>query len=313
MNTAETIRPAAAVTFDTGEGSQLPSAVGDAMPVETPQAPPRDAVKPFVPLIERDLGRLGSVFWFLVAWALLIGVWELGAAQGFLNDRILPPPSETIPFLLRGEAAVGFGVQRTGLFEAVLVTLGRIAIGLGGGLVCAIVLAATVIEFGPLRRIALPLVQTIAPISPVAWIPFAIAIVGIGAPAAIFVVFMAIFGSMTLSAVAAFDGVPREYVKVAQNLGASRWRIWFRVLLPAATPSILTMTRMSLFAAWMAILAGEMAGINSGLGYLIIMGQQMYNMKLVMIGIITIGVVGFLLDRVMLLIQRRVLWWENAQ
>jgi NitT/TauT family transport system permease protein len=54
-----------------------------------------------------------------------------------------------------------------------------------------------------------------------------------------------------------------------------------------------------------------MAGINSGLGYLIIMGQQMYNMKLVMIGIIAIGVIGFFMDRLLLLIQRRILWWER--
>ena len=64
--------------------------------------------------------------------------------------------------------------------------------------------------------------------------------------------------------------------------------------------------------AWMAVLAGEMAGINSGLGYLIIMGQQMYNMKLVMIGIIAIGMIGFFMDRLLLLIQRRILWWERS-
>ena len=75
----------------------------------------------------------------------------------------------------------------------------------------------------------------------------------------------------------------------------------------------MTMVRMSFFAAWMAVLAGEMAGINSGLGYLIIMGQQMYNMKLVMVGIIAIGVVGFALDRLLLVLQRRIIWWEDAK
>jgi ABC-type nitrate/sulfonate/bicarbonate transport system permease component len=83
------------------------------------------------------------------------------------------------------------------------------------------------------------------------------------------------------------------------------------VLLPAAAPSLMTMVRMSFFAAWMAVLAGEMAGINSGLGYLIIMGQQMYNMQLVMVGIIAIGVVGFALDRLLLLAQRKIVWWED--
>ncbi len=256
------------------------------------------------------VAKIIDSFWFLFAWALLIIFWELGARFGFLNAGILPPPSQTIPFILSGHAAGGFGGQQNGLIASAVITLSRIFIGLISGLLCSVLLGAFIVEWKPLRRLVFPIVQTIAPISPVAWIPFAIAIVGIGGPAAIFVVFMAVFGSMTVSAVAAFEGVPAEYVKVAQSMGLSRRRMWVSVFLPAATPAILTMTRLSFFGAWMAVLAGEMAGINSGLGYLIILGQQMYNMKLVMAGIITIGVIGFLMDRLILLIQKKILWWE---
>jgi ABC-type nitrate/sulfonate/bicarbonate transport system permease component len=270
------------------------------------------ATKAIPTLTGRMVAKLSDASWFIVAWALLIAFWELGAAQGFLNPRILPPPSQTLPYLVSGTVAAGFGVQRTGLLDAVLITLSRILIGLGSGLFISILLGAIIVEYKPLRRLALPIVQTIAPVSPVAWIPFAIAIVGIGAPAAIFVVFMAIFGSMTVSIVAAFEAVPKEYLKIAQSLGTPRHRIWLRILLPGAAPAIMTMTRLSFFGAWMAVLAGEMAGINSGLGYLIIMGQQMYNMKLVMIGIIAIGMIGFFMDRLLLLIQRRILWWERS-
>ena len=114
-----------------------------------------------------------------------------------------------------------------------------------------------------------------------------------------------------LSAIAAFDGVPDEYIKIARCLGFSRKDIWFRVILPASASGLATVMRMSFFAAWMAVLAGEMAGINSGLGYLIITGQQVYNMKLVMLGVILIGVFGFLIDRLMLLGHSRVIWWER--
>ncbi len=262
----------------------------------------------------RSIMRTSSkVAWFLLAWTLLLGCWEIGAATGLLNAHILPPPSKTLAYLLSGQASAGFGAQRTGLFNAVAITLSRVLIGLGAGLASAILLAVGIIEWTPMRRLALPIVQTIAPVSPVAWIPFAIAIVGIGAPAAIFVVFMAIVGSMTVSAVAAFEAVPREFLKVARSLGTSRPRIWLHVLLPGGAPGILTMMRLSFFGAWMAVLAGEMAGINSGLGYLIIMGEQMYNMKLVMLGVIAVGVVGFSLDRLLLLAQRRLLWWERGR
>lgn len=257
--------------------------------------------------------RAQELGWFALAWAILVAIWEVGAALELFRSQVLPPPSETIPFLLQGGARIGFGTQQTGLLEAIGVTLGRIAVGLALGLVAALLAGYLIVRFTPFRRVLMPIVQTIAPISPVAWIPFAIALVGIGDPAALFVVFMAIFGSMCCAAVAALDAVPKEYVKVARSLGASEARIWRTVLLPAALPSLMTMTRMSFFAAWMAVLAGEMAGINSGLGYLIIMGQQMYNMKLVMVGILAIGVVGFALDRLLLLAQRRIVWWENAR
>ncbi|RDC69031.1 ABC transporter permease [Rhodovulum sp. 12E13] len=296
----------------TAQAATTHAAPADAAPEATAPPPPRRAAAP-PPLSRRLARRFATPLSFVFAWAVLLGLWELGAAAGWFSDRILPPPSQTIPFLLAGEATVGFGTQRTGLMEAISVTLVRISVGLVLGLVAAIGVAFLILQVKLLRALVLPIVQSIAPISPVAWVPFAIAIVGIGDPAAIFVVFMAIFGSMCCAAVAAFDSVPQEYRKVARSLGAGTAEMWRTVLLPAAAPSLMTMVRMSFFAAWMAVLAGEMAGINSGLGYLIIMGQQMYNMKLVMVGIIAIGVVGFALDRLLLVAQRRIVWWEDAQ
>lgn len=280
--------------------------------VRTPAGASAPTKAAFVPLLQREFGRWQSVVWFALAWAILIAIWEVGALTGAFSARILPPPSETVPFLLSGGAEVGFGTQRTGLFDAVGITLGRIAVGLVLGLAASIAIGFLIVQVLPCRRVLLPIVQTLAPISPVAWIPFAIAIVGIGDPAALFVVFMAVFGSMCCAAVAAFDSVPDEYRKVAKSLGADTIRLWTTVLLPAAAPGLMTMVRMSLFAAWMAVLAGEMAGINSGLGYLIIQGQQMYNMELVMVGVIAIGLVGFTLDRFLLLAQRKLIWWEDA-
>jgi ABC-type nitrate/sulfonate/bicarbonate transport system permease component len=251
-----------------------------------------------------------EVGWLLFAWLLLGLLWEVTARTEIINPRILPPPSETIPYLLQGPAPAGLGAQRTTFGGAILDTLGRVALGYFLGIAAAMLLGALIVRYKALRRLCYPIVQTLAPVSPVAWIPFAIAIVGIGSPAAVFVVFMAIFGSMTVSAVAAFDGVPEEMLKVGRSLGTRGWRLWTRVIIPAAAPNLMVMARMSFFAAWMAVLAGEMAGINSGLGYLIILGQQMYNMKLVMVGVITIGVLGFLIDRLLLLAQRRLVWWE---
>ncbi len=250
-----------------------------------------------------------NLLWFCLAWLLIILLWELGSYMEWLNPQILPPPSETIPYAFSGNISIGFGQQRTGLFEATAITLARVGTGMLAGLLVSSCLAVMVIELPLLRRLVLPIVQSLAPIAPVAWIPFTIAVIGIGGQAAVFIVFMAVLGTMSLSLIAALDGIPAEYLKIARNLGTSRTRMWWHVRLPAITPGAMTAIRMSFFGAWMAVLAGEMAGINSGLGYMIIMAQQMYNMKLVMIGILAIGFIGFAIDRLLLLANARLLQW----
>lgn len=247
--------------------------------------------------------------WFCLAWLLIILTWELGSWMEWLNPQILPPPSETIPYAFSGNMTIGFGQQKIGLFESSIMTLGRVGIGMLIGFLVSCCLAILVIELPILRRLILPIVQSLAPIAPVAWIPFTIVVIGIGSSAAIFIVFMAVLGMMTLSLVAALDGIPAEYLKIAHNLGTSRSRMWWYIRLPAIIPDAMTAIRMSFFGAWMAVLAGEMAGLNSGLGYMIIMAQQMYNMKLVMIGILAIGFIGFAIDRLLLLINARLLQW----
>jgi ABC-type nitrate/sulfonate/bicarbonate transport system permease component len=247
-----------------------------------------------------------SIFWFALAWGLLLGAWEAATHVGWLNAHILPPPSETLPYVLAGEVRIGFGQQRMGLSEAVLVTLSRVGAGMALGLAAAMLVAVAVTEIRFLRRLVLPIVQSVAPIAPVAWIPFTIVVVGIGGQAAVFIVFMAVFGTLALSLVAAIEHVAPEYLAIARNLRTSPWRLWWNVRLPAILPGALTALRMAFFGAWMAALAGEMAGINSGLGYMIVMAQQMYNMKVVMIGILVIGLIGFTVDRLLLVLNRSV-------
>lgn len=247
---------------------------------------------------------------FLLGWVVLALGWELGAATGVLNRDILPPPSEVIPYLLQGPGSAGIGPQQVSYGEAIGKTLLRVAIGLGLGLLAALPLGTLIAVVPVVRQFVMPMVQTIAPIAPVAWVPVAIALMGTGDQSAIFVVFMGVFAIMTLATAAAIGSVPPELIKTARSLGAQGSRLWLWVVLPAAAPSLLTIVRVNFFAAWMAVLAGEMAGINSGLGALIILGQQQFNMKLVMVGVLTIGVIGFAIDRLMLMVQQRLLWWE---
>lgn len=271
----------------------------------SPASEPRDTGRRLG--LDRVLPFVGDLLWFALAWALMIGVWEVAARSGMVNADILPPPSEWFPYLLQGPGATGIGPQQVTYGEAILTTLTRVIAGLGIGLGIALALGTLVSWFRPVRRIVMPMVQTIAPVAPVAWVPVVIAVVGIGDRASITVVVLAVAASMTIATVAAIGSVPDNLIKSARSLGTSRTQTALWVIGPAAAPSLLTMLRLNMFAAWMAVLAGEMAGVDAGLGAMTLMGQQQFNMKLVMVGVVTIGVLGFICDQVLLLLQRRLL------
>jgi NitT/TauT family transport system permease protein len=305
MNTPRRLL-AAAPTLGTPPNEVLVLAVP---PDATSAGPPTPPTRSSSSLV----GQSAKVASFLMVWLGVGLLWELLAAKGILNARVLVPPSSFLPYLLQGQAAAGIGFNKVTFESAIAATLFRVMSGfllaMGAALLGAIMICAV----RPLRLAILPLARTIAPIAPVAWIPLAITVVGLGSGAAIFVVFMGIVGSVTVAAVAALDDVPDEYRKVARLLGASGANYWLRVIVPAAAPGLVTTMRMSFFGAWMAVLAGEMAGISSGLGALIILGQQQFNMKLVMSGIVVIGMLGFGVDQILAWIGRRLVWWEGRR
>ncbi len=258
----------------------------------------------------RGLRHWRSFAGLVAAWIVLGTGWEAGARLGILNPAILPPPSQFIPYLIETSGSVGLGVNKVSYTAALVATVIRVGVGFGLGIGSGLIVGTLLSAIPWARVIGVPIAQILAPIAPIAWIPLAIVLFGTGDGAAVFVVFMGIAASMTLATVAALGGVPAEYIKSARSLGSKGWRLWLRVILPAAAPGVATAIRLSFFAAWMSVLAGEMAGINSGLGSLVILGQQEFQMKLVMAGLVTIGILGFGFDRLLLLLRQRLLWWE---
>jgi NitT/TauT family transport system permease protein len=288
--------------------------IAEATPLEVKARPtPAPAVAAALPPLRsraRGRSRARALAGFVGAWAILFGAWELGAKTGVLNPSILPPPSQFVPYMIEGAGSAGIGTAQVSFAHAILDTVFRVAVGFGLGVGAALVIGVLLASTPVARLVGVPIAQTLAPIAPVAWIPLAIALIGTGSASAIFVVFMGIFATMTLATIAAVSAVPTEFIKGARVLGTRGWRLWLRVIVPAASPGLATAIRISFFAAWMSVLAGEMAGIDSGLGALVILGQQQFNMKLVMAGLVMIGLLGFAFDRLLLVLRHRVLWWE---
>jgi NitT/TauT family transport system permease protein len=256
--------------------------------------------------------------WWVLSVGIMVGLWELAAAFDLINTVILPPPRV---FIREIENQAQFllpqiGVQRIGgnfvALTAIWASLLRIMSGLALAFIAAVLVGSLAFSLRVFHKLTYPAITLLAPIAPVAWIPFALVAFGIGDGAAIFVVFVGIFFVLELAAVNSMKNVDQHYIDTARVLGASRRQVMWHVIFPAILPNLFVIMRVNLFGAWMGVLTAEMVGVNTGLGTIVLVGRQMMNMNLTFLGMAMIGIVGYLLDAGLGLLQRRVLWWRSV-
>jgi NitT/TauT family transport system permease protein len=253
-----------------------------------------------------------SLFKALVPWAVVIVIWEIAAASGWSGAVLFPPPSAFLSYAIESDFRVGFGGDAMPIPVAIVVSALRVLVGLAIGFAAAVATGILISASGSFSDMIMPLVRGLAPIAPIAWIPLGIVLFGIGNPTAIFVVFMGVYFILTISTVAAVKAVDQRLIKTARSFGASKTQIWTRVIFPAVLPQVFTMLRINFFAAWMAVLAAEMVGVKNGLGMMIILGREMFNTKLILLGMCMVGATGYAVDSLLVQIQRKVLWWQPA-
>lgn len=249
----------------------------------------------------------------LLPWAVLVTLWELAVAQGWLQSSLLPPPSSFIGYAIESGLRVGFGSEAMTIPGAIAASVLRVLAGMALGFVAAVATGIAISMSGYVSAAVLPLVRGLAPIAPIAWIPLGIMLLGVGNATAVFIVFVGVYFLLTLSTVAAVGSVDERLIKTARTFGASPRQVWWWVVFPAVLPQVFTMLRINFFAAWMAVLAAEMVGLKNGVGMMVILGREMFNGNLIMLGICIVGVVGYAVDAFLLVLQRKVLWWQPAR
>jgi NitT/TauT family transport system permease protein len=239
-------------------------------------------------------------------------IWEAASAAGWRGAVLFPPPSSFINYAIESDFRVGFGGDAMTIPFAIIASALRVLAGLAIGFVAAIATGILISTSKTVSEMTMPIVRGLAPIAPIAWIPLGIVLFGIGNPTAIFVVFMGVYFILTISTVAAVGAVDPRLIKTARSYGASKSQVWTRVIFPSVLPQVFTMLRINFFAAWMAVLAAEMVGLKNGLGMMIILGREMFNTKLILLGMCMVGITGYLVDVLLVQIQRRLLWWQST-
>ncbi len=268
----------------------------------------------------------------LALLAVLLVGWEFAAGHGGVGTATMDPeyaalvgqaaatggttpfprPSEIgvrlwellrDPFYVRGTNDQGIGIQ-----------IGYSLLRVGAGFLLAALVAIPfgfVIGMSPLLNAALnPFIQVLRPVSPLAWMPLALYTIKDSAISAIFVIFICSVWPMLLNTAFGVASVRREWLNVARTLEAGTLKTAFRVILPAAAPTILTGMRISIGIAWLVIVAAEMLVGGTGIGYWV--WNQWNNLSIadIVIAILMIGVVGLALDRGLGAIQQLVAWQE---
>jgi len=237
---------------------------------------------------------------YVLALLMVALVWQLAIVA-------LDPPSTILPSLgkvagtffeelFSGELLVNAGVSLTRVATAWLIS-GAIGIPLG----------VLIARNGLAERLIDPVIELFRPISPLAWIPLAILWFGIGEAGKVFIIFIATFFPIVLNTVDGIKRVDPVLLRAGQVLGCTNSaELFFRVMLPAALPSILVGLRVSFGTGWAAIIAAELVAANSGLGYLIADGMEILRSDLVMVGMIAIGVIGVLVDALFKALAKRI-------
>src|ERR1700722_12017571 len=157
-----------------------------------------------------------------------------------------------------------------------------------------------------------PVFLLIRPIPPLAWIPLAILWLGLGDAAKIMVIWFAAFVPSVINSFAGVRTIDRPLIEAARMLGTPRWRFVTEILVPAAAPMIFTGLRLSLQAAWTTLVAAELVGALVGLGLVLNMAQQDIYPGMILVGMLSVGVLGFAMTWLLAAAEHRALGWNMA-
>jgi len=251
---------------------------------------------------EKIVLSLSSILGFILLWHVLTDI------LGLFPPLFLPSP-EKVFFTIYETITVPVGQEK--LLGHLGVSLVRISVGVGIALFLAVPMGILMGWYEDLDSVAAPLVEILRPIPPIAWIPLAILWFGIGLGSKVFFIAMGAFFPALINTYIGVKFVDVLLIKAAKTLGAKDRDILWEVVLPASIPLIVAGIRISIGVGMMCLVAAELVAASSGLGYLIMLGGDDLKPELSIMGMILIGLLGLVADRIILAIERKVIYWKK--
>jgi len=253
-------------------------------------------------MVSKAFRSTGYFIEYLALIISIISVWTIMSNQGHLNTIILPAPNsilETIVELVADGA----------LFTNMFISVSRV---LQGYLLAAFLGISLGILIGlskHLDRVTELIIQMIKPIPPIAWIPLVILWFGIGESGKVFLIFLGGFFTILINVVDGIHQTDPKLVEVSRSMETPFWKHISLMVIPGAAPNIFTGLRTGLSSCWMCVVAAELVSSTTGLGYLIMDARQFGQTDVVIVGMLTIGIVGKIMDSLLRYAEKKTLRW----
>jgi len=233
---------------------------------------------------------------------MVLACWDITSRCELISPLILPPPAlvagTALDLIVSGQLQSELGVSLRRVFLGLLI---------GGGLGVSLGIAMGLSR--PVEAYVGPFVRAIWLVPSLGWLPFLMLVFGIGEALKLTMIGKACFLPLLINSYEGVRAVPRKYLEVARVLELPRRAVLRLVVVPAMVPALVTGFRFSLSKGWQALVVVEMIASAAGIGYLMSWGRTLFQLDVVMVTMIVIGLGGWSLDRVMLAVERRSTRW----
>jgi len=263
------------------------------------------------PAAPRATEAAGQISWPLVGFCLAgLGWWALTTWPPLAAFARLPGPVEVFTEWVSPDPIYGISLFVPDYWLHIGYSLTRAWIAFGLACLLGIPLGIVMGWHGATRDYAGALIAVLRPVPPLAWVPLAILLLPGNEWAVIFVTFLVAFFATVVNTVMGVDSIDRDYFRAARCLGASRWAVLRDVVLPGALPAIFTGLQIAMGAAWFSLAAGEMIAAQYGLGYLIWDSYNLIQYPTIVIGMGTLGLLGYLSSALIRQVGRHLMAWR---
>lgn len=269
-----------------------------------PAAPRRLRARYLTP--KEPIPRSLAVGLTAASFIIVFGVWALLSYGGLVDAFFLPSPSASLSTLYDLFADEGF---LTDVWDSTY----RILLAFGLSALIAIPLGLAIGSFRAFQAFFEPIVAAVRYMPATAFIPLLIIWFGIGDGEKVAVIFIGVFFPMTLLMADVSANVSKSFLEISYTLGASRWQVFRRVLLPACWPGIVDNLRIGMGWAWTYLIVAELVAAETGIGHVILNAGRFLNTESVIAGILTIGALGLITDALFRLAHRRLFPYAHQE